>query len=252
MNGLPHLLLVEDDIISQQFLSASLQGIPATVAAVGSVHEAIELTREQSFDLWLIDANLPDGDGAMLLARLRASADTPALALTADDQPERRRALLAAGFVAVLHKPLSSAALVNAVRNVLPTPDDPPEWQPELALRAVNGHEHIARRLRALFLAELPRTRSALECALASGDLDGALGIAHRLKASCGFVGASRLLAATRLLAADPRSRQAQEQFASACQSLMDRQEPIRSAIDAAVAPAGPTSAAPDRPGDGG
>jgi hypothetical protein len=80
-------------------------------------------------DLWLLDANLPDGSGIELLARLRERHPrVPALAHTADDSPSLKSRLLASGFAAVLVKPLTAVVLQRAVRQALeldsaPEPD---------------------------------------------------------------------------------------------------------------------------------
>ena len=71
-------------------------------------------------DLWLIDANLPDGSGAGLLASLRdAFALKPALAHTASRDPTDHTALLAAGFDEVLVKPLPMIAFQAAICRAL-------------------------------------------------------------------------------------------------------------------------------------
>ena len=93
----PRILLVEDDAVSRAFLTEAAEGLPARVEAVDSCVAARSRVQQVAFDLWLIDANLPDGSGAGLLAELRRSeANTPALAHTASRDPADHDALLAA------------------------------------------------------------------------------------------------------------------------------------------------------------
>ena len=69
---MPSILLVEDDPISALFLSAALEGLPANVQVAADCAQA--RAASGPFDAWLIDANLPDGSGAVLLQQLRAFA----------------------------------------------------------------------------------------------------------------------------------------------------------------------------------
>lgn len=74
----PRFLLVEDDIISRGFFKAALETLPADVDTADSLASALASAEPGAHDLWLIDVNLPDGNGAQLLRELRRShPDTP-------------------------------------------------------------------------------------------------------------------------------------------------------------------------------
>jgi CheY-like chemotaxis protein/HPt (histidine-containing phosphotransfer) domain-containing protein len=209
----PRLLLVEDDPISRSFMAAALEALPAQVDTADSMRAALAL--EGVHDLWLVDANLPDGHGTELLAKLRLRLPTtPALAHTADDSPALQAKLLDAGFAGVLVKPLSAARLQEVVRRWLGTASGVPPriseaanqfvalplWDEAAALAALNGsQEHVAT-LRRMFLDELMRQHDAILYALNEGDPGVAKQILHQLKASSGFVGALRLHAAAKKL----------------------------------------------------
>lgn len=188
----PSILLVEDDPVSALFLSAALETLPARVQVAGDCMQA--LTACGPFDAWLIDANLPDGSGTVLLQHLRmADTSASALAHTADTTSAMRERLLQAGFVDVLVKPLSAQALLNAVRAALGTSPARPDWDEAAALAALAGNrEHVAT-LRQLFLSELPSTRAACLEAFARADDAALRAQLHRLQASCGFAGAAAL-----------------------------------------------------------
>lgn len=232
---LPRVLLVEDDPVSRAFLAAALEALPAQVDAVASCGQARQRAQDApGHALWLIDANLPDGRGAELLADLRAHAPrTPALAHTASTQRADLDALLAAGFLEVLVKPIAARALQGAVGRVLelePTPIGEaapapcgklPDWDDAAALAALKGESAHVAALRRLFLGELPGQRQAIAAALAAGAVDRAGSELHRLRASCGFVGAARLGAAVRALAAEPHSGTALQRFEEAVDDLL-------------------------------
>lgn len=192
----PSILLVEDDPVSALFLSSALEALPARVQVAEDCAQALAATGP--FDAWLIDANLPDGSGTVLLQHLRM-ADTlaSALAHTADATSAMRERLLQAGFADVLVKPLSAQALLDAVRAALGHAgrDAParPDWDEAAALAALAGNrEHVAT-LRQLFLSELPATRTVCLDAFARADDAALRAQLHRLQASCGFAGAAAL-----------------------------------------------------------
>lgn len=209
----PRLLLVEDDPVSRGFMGAALEALPAQVDAAETMRAALAL--EGTHDLWLLDANLPDGHGTDLLAQLRIRyPTTPALAHTADDSPALRLQLLEAGFVDVLVKPLGATRLQEVVRQRLgmapgstprigenPTPFMAlPLWDEAVALAALNGHEEHVATLRRMFIDELLRQHDAILEALEKGDNALAKQVLHQLKASSGFVGAMRVNAAAKKL----------------------------------------------------
>lgn len=212
----PRLLLVEDDPASRAFMAAVIAQYPAEVDTAGSVGAALTAAAARPHALWLFDSRLPDGSGADLLLRLRREGyATPAVAHTASRDPEEHAALTAAGFLTTLIKPFAAAELREAIAQALAPPSGmriaeaapgpvPSVWDDEGALAAMNGsHEHVAA-LRQMFLSELPAQCDAVQQALARGDAAAARDMLHRLKASCGFVGASWLKEAVDRLDAAP------------------------------------------------
>lgn len=233
----PRVLLLEDDPVSAAFLAAALEALPARVATAATLAEA--RTAADACDLWLFDAHLPDGDGATLLAELRARGlRTPALAHTAEARREPLDALIDAGFREVLQKPLSVAQLQASVRRALA--DAPgtaseseaasagplrcgksPVWDDAAALRALNGHRDHVAAMRGLFLQELAQVATRVSEAVDRRDADALRGELHRLQASCGFVGAARLASAVDALRDAPDSPTALAQFEGAAQDTL-------------------------------
>lgn len=216
--ALPRVLLVEDDPVSRAYLAAATASLPAAVDAADTLAAALALADLHAYDLWLIDARLPDGDGPALLQRLRERAPgTPALAHTAARGHDELDVLIAAGFAEVLVKPLDAASLHAALRRVLrrgvaepvlPAPPcgKLPVWDDDAAASAMHGNRDHVAALRELFLAELRAQRDSVLRALQVHDDHAAHAQLHRLRASCGFVGAARLGAAVRRLQDAPHS----------------------------------------------
>jgi two-component system, OmpR family, response regulator len=109
---MPHLLLVEDDELLRDGLSAQLtqMGHTITVAANGAV--AIHVVDTARFDGVILDLGLPLVDGMQVLAHIRAQHHAlPVLVLTARDGVEDRVAGLNAGADDYLTKPFNLAEL---------------------------------------------------------------------------------------------------------------------------------------------
>lgn len=187
----PHVLIVDDDPISLRFLEAAVMqsGCITATAADG----AAALAANGVFDLLLIDRRLPDVGGMDLLRALRECGVTaPAIATSAEIDAALAAQLRAAGFVDVLEKPASVRSIIEiVVRNL---PNTAPILLDDIAaLDSVGGDANALRALRGLLARELVE----LDRDLTQGDLatdTAMLGERlHRLRASCGFCGASAL-----------------------------------------------------------
>lgn len=220
--NLPRLLLVEDDPVSSSFMSEALAALPARVDVAVDIAQALGHARAHRHGLWLVDAHLPDGDGSQCLKALRLLSDTPALAVTAGAARDELDALCTAGFIEVLLKPVSIALLQATVRRLLdgpaefppaPGPGKLPVWDEAQALAAIGGNRSALQALRKLFLAELPEMREQLLVAQRTGDARSVGAVLHKLKASCGFVGAARLSRAVDALAQTPMDAAALRRF---------------------------------------
>lgn len=232
----PRILLVEDDRTTAAFMAAATEALPATVDIAATRAAARAQAGNIVYALWLVDAHLPDGDGAGLLAELRGlGLDTPAIAHTASREHGIHRDLHEAGFEAVLVKPLEAPALRAALEGVLagrrllrvaepgpaPSAGAAPPWDDEAALRALNGERVHVEALRQLFLAELPTAQRQVAAAIQAGDAGALRGTLHRLRASCGFVGAARLELAVKALQDAPSPAAALDPFLAAVQELL-------------------------------
>lgn len=117
------ILIVEDNDTNALILRAMLRknGYEAVVAADGA--EGVEMADRLQPRLVLMDLHMPrlDGFGAAAELRRRANGQAPAIvAVTANVSPEVHAACLAAGFGAVLAKPVYLDALIATVRSFVP------------------------------------------------------------------------------------------------------------------------------------
>tara|TARA_R110002124_G_scaffold63350_43_gene173554 strand:- start:19114 stop:22917 length:3804 start_codon:yes stop_codon:yes gene_type:complete len=81
---LPRVLHVEDDADFCEFIATALAG-KLEIAHAGTLSEARRVLTEQSFDLVLLDLQLPDGNGLDLLDELDQFNGRPVIVLTATE-----------------------------------------------------------------------------------------------------------------------------------------------------------------------
>lgn len=77
------ILIVEDDLILSQMLEEFLQENGYKTLSSACAKEALDLAYSQSFDLWILDVKIENGDGFALLKDLReANLNTAAIFTT--------------------------------------------------------------------------------------------------------------------------------------------------------------------------
>jgi len=229
----PTILVIEDDATSAAFLAAAAEALPAVVDVAGSLATARVAAGQHDYRLWLIDANLPDGSGIELLRLLRTDGHrAAAIAHTAAHERSALDGLIDAGFDDVLVKPLTAAQLHAAIRQALgqaggaaPSSEDgrdaAPVWDDAIAAAALKGSFANVQILRKLCLGELPQARDDIGDAFRRGDRHELHRVLHKLRASCGFVGARRLDQAVRALQDAPGSQAALDLFNAALQDTL-------------------------------
>ncbi len=110
------ILLVDDesDIVDPVRYALERDGFVVEVARDGE--RALELAREERFDLVLLDVMLPRLSGFDVCRTLRAESDVPIILLTARDAEVDRVLGLEIGADDYVTKPFSTAELVSRVR----------------------------------------------------------------------------------------------------------------------------------------
>jgi two-component system, OmpR family, response regulator len=113
------LLLLEDDAILGAGLRSCLQADGHVVEWCTRLGQA-RVLRDEPFDAWLIDWQLPDGSGVGWLQSRRGAGDTtPAIVLTARDRLRDRVQGLDAGADDYLVKPFDPEELSARLRAVM-------------------------------------------------------------------------------------------------------------------------------------
>lgn len=112
-----HLLLVEDDDALSRGIALSLKSSSFTRCVC--LWEARAAFSRESFDLILLDVNLPDGSGLDFCREVRESSRVPIIFLTANDAEYDEVAGLEAGGDDYITKPFSLAVLRARVEAAL-------------------------------------------------------------------------------------------------------------------------------------
>ena len=120
-NG-PRILIVEDNRISQQVLSAILAKGQYDFDCVADGHAAVDATSVIQYNLILMDLQMPGMDGLEATRRILenpAYRDVPIVALTAEVTDRIRAQCRQTGMAAFLNKPVKASELLESVQQFL-------------------------------------------------------------------------------------------------------------------------------------
>jgi CheY-like chemotaxis protein len=263
------VLLVEDNEINQDVALGLLADGHFVVELAGNGREALARLASASYDIVLMDLQMPVLDGFGATAEIRAQpqfAELPIVAMTANAMAGDRERCLAAGMNDHVAKPLEPAQLYRSLLRWVPpraaangarsprtatpaTGERLPQTVPGIdldeGLRRALGKEAFYLRLLRKFVDTQRGFSEELRQRHAGGDYPTAERLAHTLKGMAGNLGANALSAAAGELEIQlgqaPDSAEAGARVGSVCQQLDALLEDLRAALPAAVV-AGPAA----------
>jgi CheY-like chemotaxis protein len=112
-------LIVEDDPASRKVLSLTLESLGAEFACADDGLDGLNVFQDRSFDVVLMDLNMPVMDGFEAIRQMRsheaavARTRTPVVVVSAYDRPVDVRAAREAGADEFVPKPVDIQALMN-------------------------------------------------------------------------------------------------------------------------------------------
>ena len=206
------VLLAEDGLVNQQVAINLLRDRGHEVETVDNGRDAVMRATGETFDLVLMDVQMPEMDGLEATAAIRAREEEsgghlPIIAMTAHAMKGDRERFLAAGMDGYVAKPVRPRELYEVVEGVAtmverdeaapPSPNTsglPCHW--ETALERVGGKEDMLRDLAERFFEECPRLIQQLREHIASENGAELRRVAHTLKGSAHVFGAEGAAAA--------------------------------------------------------
>ena len=116
------VLIIEDDLDIQNFISRVLGFEGYDVLKAGDGKTGLEVVREKPVSLVLLDLRLPGLDGWEVLREMKQDAELariPVVVLTAIAEPVQRRRTMHMGASQYLVKPLSANSLSKSIAGIL-------------------------------------------------------------------------------------------------------------------------------------
>ena len=150
------ILLAEDGLVNQRVAIDMLHQRGHTVVVANNGVETLEaLDKDDTFDLVLMDVQMPEMDGLEATKEIRerekeSGGHIRIVAMTADVMKGDRELCIAAGMDGFVAKPLRSRLLYDAVESTGPTVQQTLDW--EVSLQHVGGDEALLVRLSEMFL----------------------------------------------------------------------------------------------------
>jgi two-component system KDP operon response regulator KdpE len=113
------ILVVDDEAPMRKLLSSNLKVTGYTVRTAADGTEAMKLIEENTFDLLLLDINLPGPSGVQVLQAVRRSEELPVLMLSGRGRERDKVEALDLGADDYLTKPFGIAELLARVKALL-------------------------------------------------------------------------------------------------------------------------------------
>jgi CheY-like chemotaxis protein len=200
------ILLAEDNLVNQKLACRLLEKRNHAVTLVSNGKEALAALENNSYDLVLMDLQMPEMDGLeatrILRERERGTGHhQPVVAMTALAMTGDKERCLAAGMDGYLSKPIRPLELDEVLDGYVAPMEETPEHADRapdagsavdgaLLLDRIDGDLTLLAELVELFRAEHPVNLRALQQAIDAQNADGLSGAGHALKGALGNLSA--------------------------------------------------------------
>jgi CheY-like chemotaxis protein len=187
------ILLAEDSLVNQRLVLVLLNKKGFNVKIVSNGREAVETNGSETFDLILMDIQMPEMDGFEATGIIRDKEKLngkhiPIIALTAHAMKEDMEKCLKAGMDDYLSKPIGSNELYAKIYRYtnskvhFETIDKANIANMTNLLKSLDGNEEILKELVAYFIVDYPNQLSEILDAIKTNDNDRLNKAAHKLK----------------------------------------------------------------------
>jgi len=205
-----HLLLAEDGLVNQKVATAFLEQRGHSVIVVNNGIEAVAAFEAESFDVILMDMQMPEMDGFEATAAIHdkektTGNHTPIIAMTAHAMKGDRELCLEKGMDGYISKPIKKEVLYKTIEEIGSGSDDVQTAQAdriaddqvfnkEEALEHVGGDMDILKELIEVFFEECPKLMDEIRETMASGDNTALRRAAHTLKGTADIFSAKNVV----------------------------------------------------------
>ena len=215
MNLNARLLIADDNLVNQRFVVRTAERVGCRTRVVPNGTAAVEAMEQETFDVVLMDCQMPEMDGFEATRRIREldgpQANVPIIAMTANALAGDRERCLAAGMDDYIAKPLRPRHLQRILQRwlALEALRAAPKASVDLSLvssvldielleqlRQIGSPEDgdLLDELMELFLETVPPGVEELAEAVHVKDPSEVRRLAHRLKSSGGMLGATKFV----------------------------------------------------------
>jgi PAS domain S-box-containing protein len=205
------ILLVEDNVVNQQVASGLLTRRGHHVTVVENGREALDRLDRETFDLVLMDLQMPvlgglDATVAIRLHERATGQHVRVVAMTAHALNSDRERCLAAGMDGYLSKPIDPFLLFSVVEQgadgggIQPAAANLLTFDEQALRRRVSGDDQLMTDVIQVFLEDLPVRLAAIRDAVTSRNAVELRAAAHALKGAAANLSAGALFEAARVL----------------------------------------------------
>jgi two-component system, sensor histidine kinase and response regulator len=210
------ILVADDNPVNQKIILHQLKSLGYQVDMAENGLKVLELLEHNSYDLILMDAQMPEMDGytATKIIRERElnKGHIPIIALTAAAMQEEREQCFAAGMDDFLAKPLKKEKLAETIAHWLNIsgvssdsqaldPNSADEGELTVDMTVISDLKELSRETNSdmfgelvdIFLSTTPETITSILTSLDKGDIEQIQKSAHSLVGSCGNLGIIRM-----------------------------------------------------------
>src|SRR6266568_1891982 len=212
----PRILLAEDNPVNQQVATAMLLKRGHQVDIVSNGREAVDAVGARTYDVVLMDIQMPEMDGFAATEAIRALPEgrtLPIIALTAHALSGERERCLERGMTGYVAKPFKAHDLFGAVEGrtaattgAAAVPPPPVDLAAFRATMREAGAEEAVDGILATFASTLPQRLEALAAATRGSEAEPIQRAAHAFKSAAATIGAHRLAQLLEEMEASARS----------------------------------------------